>query len=152
MYVRLIYVFVAHVASFSSLPRASNPAGGNRKNRPRRIGDHARHSAERLGSDPWPSSRPETLPAIVRAIIPPAGVGSLTGSDDGPRYDLTGTFVIKFVLADVIIIAALLFAGPIYAVAITALLVVSVFLVWYLVERVGELGPLRASSRHVTRR
>ncbi len=57
--------------------------------------------------------------------------------DSGGKYDLTEIFVIKFVLADVVIIAALLFAGPIYAVAITALLVVSVFLVWYLMERVG---------------
>lgn len=36
------------------------------------------------------------------------------------------------------IIAALIFAGPLTAVAITALLVVSVFLVWYLTERVGS--------------
>jgi hypothetical protein len=57
--------------------------------------------------------------------------------DSGGKYDLTEIFVIKFVLADIVIIAALLFAGPIYAVAITALLVVSVFLVWYLMERVG---------------
>ena len=57
------------------------------------------------------------------------------GSDGG--YSLTEIFAIKFVLADIVIIAALLFAGPIYAVAITALLVVSVFLVWYLTERVG---------------
>ncbi|WP_207590139.1 SHOCT domain-containing protein [Halomontanus rarus] len=59
------------------------------------------------------------------------------GSDTGGRsYSLTEIFAIKFVLADVVIIAALLFAGPIYALAITALLVVSVFLVWYLVRRV----------------
>lgn len=59
------------------------------------------------------------------------------GSDSGGRsYSLTEIFAIKFVLADVVIIAALLFAGPIYALAITALLVVSVFLVWYLMRRV----------------
>lgn len=58
------------------------------------------------------------------------------GSDGG--YSLTEIFAIKFVLADIVIIAALLFAGPIYAVAITALLVASVFLVWYLTERVGS--------------
>ncbi|WP_331235418.1 SHOCT domain-containing protein [Natronorarus salvus] len=57
--------------------------------------------------------------------------------DSGGKYDLTEIFVVKFVLADIVIIAALLFAGPIYAVAITALLVVSVFLVWYLMERTG---------------
>ena len=56
----------------------------------------------------------------------------------GSRYDLTEIFVIKFVLADVVIIFALIFAGPIYALAITALLVVAVVLVWYLMERVGS--------------
>ena len=61
------------------------------------------------------------------------------GSDDG--YDLTEIFIVKFVLADVVIIAALLFAGPLYAVAITALLVCSVFLVWYLTQRVGSAEP-----------
>lgn len=55
----------------------------------------------------------------------------------GRDYSLTEIFAIKFVLADIVIIAALLFAGPVYAVAITALLVVSVFLVWYLTQRVG---------------
>ncbi|MCU4741853.1 SHOCT domain-containing protein [Halobacteria archaeon AArc-m2/3/4] len=58
------------------------------------------------------------------------------GSDSGGRnYSLTEIFAIKFVLADIVIIATLLFAGPIYALAITALLVVSVFLVWYLMQR-----------------
>lgn len=57
---------------------------------------------------------------------------------DGRGYSLTEIFVVKFVLADIVIIAALLFAGPLYAVAITALLAVSVFLVWYLTERVGS--------------
>lgn len=64
----------------------------------------------------------------------------------GGKYDLTEIFVIKFVLADVIIIAALLFADPIYAVAITALLVVSVFLVWYLMERTGTETEDRVSQ------
>ncbi|WP_306059079.1 SHOCT domain-containing protein [Natronococcus wangiae] len=59
------------------------------------------------------------------------------GTDgSGGGYSLTEIFAIKFVLADIVIIAALLFAGPIYAVAITALLVASVFLVWYLTQRV----------------
>lgn len=57
------------------------------------------------------------------------------GSEGG--YDLMEVFIIKFVLADVVIIAALLLAGPIYAVAITGLLVLSVFLTWYLTQRVG---------------
>lgn len=55
----------------------------------------------------------------------------------GREYSLTEIFAIKFVLADVVIIAALLFAGPLYAVAITALLLASVFLAWYLTQRVG---------------
>lgn len=57
------------------------------------------------------------------------------GTDGG--YDFMEIFIIKFVLADVVIIMALLLADPIYAVAITALLVVSVFVTWYLTERVG---------------
>jgi uncharacterized membrane protein len=61
----------------------------------------------------------------------------MSDAGTGPKYDLTEIFVIKFVLADIVIIAALLFAGPLYAIAITALLVVSVFLVWYLMERAG---------------
>ncbi|WP_255170200.1 SHOCT domain-containing protein [Natrononativus amylolyticus] len=72
----------------------------------------------------------------------------MAGSDDG--YDLTEIFVVKFVLADVVIIAALLFAGPLYAVAITALLVVSVFLVWYLTQRVGSPAEDRAEVDPVT--
>lgn len=69
------------------------------------------------------------------------------GSDSGGRtYSLTEIFAIKFVLADVVIIAALLFAGPIYAVAITALLVVSVFLVWYLMRRT-EAAETAAEDR-----
>ncbi|MCL7416363.1 MAG: SHOCT domain-containing protein [Halalkalicoccus sp.] len=53
-------------------------------------------------------------------------------------YDIMEIFIIKFVLADVVIVAALLLADPIYAVAITALLVVSVFMTWYLTQRVGS--------------
>lgn len=60
----------------------------------------------------------------------------MSGSTDG-GYDLLEIFIVKFVLGDIIIIAALLLADPIYAVAITALLVVSVFLTWYLTQRVG---------------
>lgn len=60
------------------------------------------------------------------------------GAEGG--YDLMEVFIIKFVLADVVIIAALLLAGPIYAVAITGLLVLSVFLTWYLTQRVGSGG------------
>lgn len=59
------------------------------------------------------------------------------GSSTESSYDIMEIFIIKFVLADVVIIAALLLADPVYAVAITALLVVSVFLTWYLTNRVG---------------
>lgn len=54
------------------------------------------------------------------------------GSDSGREYNLTELFAIKFVLADVVIIATLLLAGPLYAVLITALFVLSFVLVWYL--------------------
>ncbi|APX95873.1 SHOCT domain-containing protein [Natronorubrum daqingense] len=58
------------------------------------------------------------------------------GADSGGRsYSLTEIFAIKFVLADILIIAALLLAGPLYALAITLLFVVSTFLIWYLVKR-----------------
>lgn len=56
----------------------------------------------------------------------------------GRDYSLMEIFVLKFVLADVIIIAALLLAGPIWALAITALLVLSFVLVWYLIEYSDE--------------
>lgn len=61
-------------------------------------------------------------------------------SSDGTEsnYDIMEVFIIKFVLADIVIIAALLLAGPVYAVAITALLIVSVFLTWYLTQRTGS--------------
>jgi uncharacterized membrane protein len=78
----------------------------------------------------------------------------MNNAGSGAKYDLTEIFVIKFVLADVVIIAALLFAGPLYAVAITALLVASVFLVWYLMERVGEESdekPSHSETDPVTR-
>ncbi|WP_276252956.1 SHOCT domain-containing protein [Halomontanus rarus] len=69
------------------------------------------------------------------------------GSDTGGRsYSLTEIFAIKFVLADVVIIAALLFAGPVYALAITALLVVSVFLVWYLMRRTEAAEDRKRSA------
>ncbi|NKE35043.1 SHOCT domain-containing protein [Natronococcus sp. JC468] len=75
----------------------------------------------------------------------------MSGDRGDGGYSLTEIFAIKFVLADVIIVAALLFAGPLYAVAITALLVVSVFLVWYLTERVGGADePARESVDPVT--
>ncbi|WP_049925105.1 SHOCT domain-containing protein [Halopiger goleimassiliensis] len=53
----------------------------------------------------------------------------------GREYSFAEIFAIKFVLADVIIIAALLLAPAIYAVAITALLVLSTVLLWYFTGR-----------------
>lgn len=55
-------------------------------------------------------------------------------NEDGKEYNITEIFAIKFVLADVVIIAALILAGPWIAVAITALFVLSFVLVWYLVQ------------------
>ena len=58
------------------------------------------------------------------------------GSESGGRsYSLTEIFAIKFVLADIVIIAVLLLAGPWFALAITLLFVATSFLIWYLVER-----------------
>ncbi|THE65643.1 DUF1707 domain-containing protein [Salinadaptatus halalkaliphilus] len=57
------------------------------------------------------------------------------GSESGSRdYSLTEIFAIKFVLADVVIIVALLLAGPWVAVAITALFVLSFVFLWYVME------------------
>ncbi len=68
------------------------------------------------------------------------------GSKNREGYSLTEIFAIKFVLADIVIIAALIFAGPATAIAITALLVVSVFLVWYLTQRVERESSTEADT------
>ncbi|QSW98717.1 SHOCT domain-containing protein [Haloterrigena alkaliphila] len=70
------------------------------------------------------------------------------GSESGGRsYNLTEIFAIKFVLADVLIIAALLLAGPLYALGITALFVASTFLIWYLTRRSERADAERAAER-----
>lgn len=58
-------------------------------------------------------------------------------STGGRSYSLVELFAMKFVLADVLIIALLLLAGPVYAIAATALIVIGGFLLWYLTERSG---------------
>ncbi|MDQ2049025.1 SHOCT domain-containing protein [Natronolimnohabitans sp. A-GB9] len=65
---------------------------------------------------------------------------------EGRAYSLTEIFAVKFVLADVLIIAALLLAGPLYALAITALFVVSTFLVWSLMKRSEGGGDESATT------
>ncbi|WP_265111502.1 SHOCT domain-containing protein [Halosolutus halophilus] len=60
------------------------------------------------------------------------------GSESGGRdYSLTEIFAIEFVLADVLIIATLLFAGPLYALAVTGLVVLSGVLVRCLTAHTG---------------
>lgn len=56
-------------------------------------------------------------------------------SEDGRRYSAVELFALKFVLADVVIILVLLLAGPVYAVLVTALFVLSTVLLWYLMGR-----------------
>ena len=56
------------------------------------------------------------------------------GSDGGRTYSFTEVFAIKFVLADVIIIAALVLAPPMYAVMITALFVLTTIILWFLMR------------------
>ncbi|SEH11128.1 Short C-terminal domain-containing protein [Natronorubrum sediminis] len=69
------------------------------------------------------------------------------GADSGGRsYSLTEIFAIKFVLADILIIAVLLLAGPLYALAITLLFVVSTFLIWHLVKRDESASATEPSS------
>jgi len=53
---------------------------------------------------------------------------------DRRQYSFTELFAIKFVLADVIIIAALLLAPPIYAVLITGLFVLTTVSLWALMR------------------
>ena len=72
------------------------------------------------------------------------------GSDSGREYSLTEIFAIKFVLADILIIAALLLAGPLYALAITALFVLSTFLIWYLTQREREPTDSEADTEPAT--
>ncbi len=55
-----------------------------------------------------------------------------SGNAGGREYSLVELFAMKFVLADVLIIALLLLAGPIYAVAATAVIVLGGLLLWYL--------------------
>lgn len=89
----------------------------------------------------------EATEATSPRVISIPGIVSIMGRDGtGGGYDFMEIFIIKFVLADVIIIAALLLADPIYAVAITALLVASVFVTWYLTERVGAGGATAAEN------
>ena len=59
------------------------------------------------------------------------------------NYELMEIFIAQFIFFDIIIIMVLLLEGPIYAVIITALLVVSVFLTWYLPQqtRTGDRTP-----------
>ncbi|MDF9746596.1 SHOCT domain-containing protein [Natrinema salsiterrestre] len=72
-----------------------------------------------------------------------------TGNTGGREYSLVELFAIKFVLADVLIIALLLLAGPVYAIAATALIVIGGLGLWYLAGRTGgdespDPGPDRA--------
>ncbi|ARS88354.1 SHOCT domain-containing protein [Natrarchaeobaculum aegyptiacum] len=71
------------------------------------------------------------------------------GSDsgDGRRYSAVELFALKFVLADVVIILVLLLAGPVYAVLVTALFVLSTVLLWYLM---GRESSERASEAPAT--
>ncbi|OLZ41171.1 hypothetical protein A6E15_09305 [Natrinema saccharevitans] len=57
-----------------------------------------------------------------------------SGTAGGREYSLVELFAMKFVLADVLIIALLLLAGPIYAILATAVIVLGGLLLWYLAE------------------
>ncbi|SEQ32445.1 SHOCT domain-containing protein [Natrinema salaciae] len=54
-----------------------------------------------------------------------------SGTSGGREYSLVELFAIKFVLADVLIIALLLLAGPVYALLATALIVLGGLLLWH---------------------
>ncbi|AEH37849.1 SHOCT domain-containing protein [Halopiger xanaduensis] len=63
----------------------------------------------------------------------------------GRSYSLTELFAIKFVLGDVLVIAAFVLAGPVYGVLTLALLVLSFILVWGL-TRSEETDDAQARS------
>lgn len=67
-------------------------------------------------------------------------------SDGGRDYSLVEVFAIIFVLADVLIVAVLLFAGPLYAIALAAVFVIGGFLVWWLADRTDREGPARVTD------
>ncbi len=75
------------------------------------------------------------------------------GGDGGRTYSFTEVFAIKFVLADVIIIAALVLAPPIYAVLITALFVLTTIVLWFLMreDRAPESDDLERRIDPVTK-
>lgn len=86
-----------------------------------------------------------------------SGRGAERAPETGSRgygYSLPEIFAITFVLADVIVIAVALFAGPLYAVVLTVLLVASAFLVWFLArqaskrDREAEIG--RSADRETS--
>jgi len=68
-----------------------------------------------------------------------------SGTAGGREYSLVELFAMKFVLADVLIIALLLLAGPIYAILATAVIVLGGLLLWYLAEG-GSDEPADAES------
>jgi uncharacterized membrane protein len=68
------------------------------------------------------------------------------GSDGGRDYSLVEVFAIIFVLADVLIVAALLFAGPLYAIALAAVFVFGGILLWALGDRTAGDEPDRTTA------
>ncbi|ELZ15028.1 hypothetical protein C478_05759 [Natrinema thermotolerans DSM 11552] len=69
-----------------------------------------------------------------------------SGNAGGREYSLVELFAMKFVLADVLIIALLLLAGPIYAILATAVIIVGGLLLWYLAEGGGDEPAVSESS------
>ena len=67
------------------------------------------------------------------------------GSDRGGGYSLTEIFVVKFVIADVVIIAALLLRGWLAALAFAFFFLFTTFLIWWVSER-GGAGDVDGSS------
>lgn len=67
-------------------------------------------------------------------------------SEGDRRYSAVELFALKFVLADVVIILVLLLAGPVYAVLVTALFVLSTVLLWYLMGRESDERAREAAT------
>ena len=60
------------------------------------------------------------------------------GSDRDGGYSLTEIFVVKFVIADVVIIAALLLRGWLAALGFAFFFLFTTFLIWWIGERNGS--------------
>jgi hypothetical protein len=99
-----------------------------------------------LGDEISPANSVSQSPTVISAD--PQLAHMATGNTGGREYSLVELFAIKFVLADVLIIALLLLAGPVYAIAATALIVIGGLLLWHLTGRTDGAESPNAGPDH----